>query len=486
LKKLLKLLLLVVVVLAAIVVTRAALLKPTVASVPAATPTELDTAGAVQRFIGAIKIPTESHYNQPPDAAAMQAFRDYLQQAFPRVHATMQREVLPDGGLIFTWPGRMPGIDPVILMGHMDVVPVPAEDLPRWIHPPYSGDVADGAIWGRGTLDDKIHVMSELEAAETLLAQGYTPARPILFCFGSDEENSGKYGARKIVALLKSRGVHADFVLDEGGIVIKGMLPGITQPLALVGITEKGFVDLTLSTHDKGGHSSSPPPHTSIGRLAAALARVEAHPFPASMTPVLEQQYTALAPYMPFSKRIILANLWLFKPLLVYTSIKNPEQAGLYRTTTAIDMISGGFKDNALPPTASAVINFRILPGETAATVTDHVRSLVNDPEVTVNDPNASDPRNPSPISPINSPEFATLSTTIHQLFPSAIVSPYLINAATDATWYTPLSPNVYRFLAVDADMSMVTMAHGVNERVSPANYLKSVQFFTQLLHNIQ
>jgi carboxypeptidase PM20D1 len=485
-KKPFALLFLALVVLAAVVLTRAALLKPTTVSVPPATPTQLDASGAVQRFIGAIQIPTESHYNQPPNAVAMQAFRDYLQKSFPLVHSTMQREVLPDGGLIFTWPGRMPGIDPVILMGHMDVVPVPAEDLPKWTHPPYSADLADGAIWGRGTLDDKIHVLSELEAAETLLAQGYTPARPILFCFGSDEENGGKYGAREIVALLKSRGVHAQFVLDEGGIVIKGVVPGVTQPLALVGIAEKGFVDLSLSTHGTGGHSSAPPPHTTIGRLAAALTRVEDHPFPASLPPVLEAQYTTLAPYMPFSRRIILANLWLFRPLVVYTGLKNPEQAGNYRTTTAEDMISGGFKDNALPPSAAAVINFRILPGETQATVTDRITRIVNDPQVTVANPNPDDARNPSPTSPTDSPAFATLSTTIHQLFPSAIVSPYLINAATDASWYTPLSPNVYRFLAVNGDLSMLTMIHGVNERVSPENYLKSVQFFTQLLHNIQ
>jgi carboxypeptidase PM20D1 len=475
---------LVVLVLAAVVVGRTLLLKPTQYTVPGPTPVAIDTTGAVQRFVGAIQIPTESKFNQPPDAPAMQAMRDYLQKSFPLVHSTMQREVLPDGALIFTWKGRDPSLAPVILMGHMDVVGVPTEALPLWKHPPYSGDIAGGYIWGRGTVDDKIHVLSLLEASETLLAHGFMPARTILFCFGDDEENGGRYGAQKIVAVLQQRGVHPEFVVDEGGIVIQGFVPGLQQPLAIIGTAEKGYADMTLTTTGIGGHSSEPPPHTAIGELAAGLTKLEAHPFPASMPSVVEQQYTAIAPYLPFSKRLVLANLWLFKPLIIGSGLKTQALAGNYRTTTAEDMISGGFKDNALPPSATAVVNFRILPGETIQSVHDYVQKTVDDPGITVAS-RMDEARNPSPVSPLTSQGFQTLATTIRQFFPGAVLAPYLVNGATDASYYYVLTPNVYRFLAVDADPSMLSMIHGLNERLPPEKYLKTVAFTTQLLQNI-
>ncbi len=468
------------------VVVRTTRLQPPSVQVPAVAALNLDEAGAVQRFVGAIQIPTESLYGQPPNAGQIGKFRDYLQASFPRVAAGLPREVLKDGAVIYTWKGRDETSAPVVLMGHMDVVPVPAEALSQWQHPPYSGDVADGYIWGRGTIDDKIHVLSLLEAAETLLGQGFVPARNILFCFGDDEENGGRYGAQEIVAELKERGVHPEFVLDEGGAVISGLVPGVAQPIAIVGTAEKGYVDLALTTSGTGGHSSEPPAHTAIGELAAALVKLEAHPFPASMPVVVREQYLAIAPYLPFSKRAALANLWLFEPLVVKDGLKDLRTAGNFRTTTAETMVGGGFKNNALPPSAKAIVNFRILPGETVESVVARVREIVDDPGVTVavEDPKAA--RDPSPVSPVDSAGYETLTATIRELFPMAVVSPYLVNGATDAGFYTVLTPNVYRFLALDADATVLTMIHGLNERVAPEKYVKTVRFTVQLIENIQ
>jgi carboxypeptidase PM20D1 len=469
-----------------VAVTRAALLRPAAIAAAPMTPVALDEDGAVKRFIGAIQIPTESVYHKAPNAVAMKQMRDYLEQSFPRVHATMLREVLPDGALLFTWKGRDTSLAPVVLMGHMDVVGVPAEDLPKWKHAPYSGDVADGFIWGRGTLDDKIHVMSELEAAETLIGRGFTTSRTILFAFGDDEENGGTYGAVNIVKLLQSRNVHPDFVVDEGGAIITGAISGLAQPLAVIGVAEKGMLDLELSTKGVGGHSSEPPAHTAIGELSAGIVQLEAHPFPTSIPEVEREQYATIAPYLPFSKRLVLGNLWLFERLIVHEGLKDPKMVGGFRTTTAADMIDGGFKDNALPPSAHATVNFRILPGETVASVTEHVRSLINDPGVSVTVSQDAQPRDPSPLSPIDSNGYKALQMTIHQMFPGAVVSPYLVTAATDASHYSVLTPNVYRFMALEADLSMLSMVHGLNERIAPEKYVKTVQFTVQLIQNIR
>ena len=256
--------------------------------------------------------------------------------------------------------------------------------------------------------------------------------------------------------------------------------------VAAIGTAEKGYLDVALTTRGAGGHSSEPPDHTAIGELSAGLTRLEKDQFPASMPSVVEDQYGLLAPYLPFSKRLVLGNLWLFKPLVVRTELKNPLRAGSYRTTTAETMISGGFKENALPTSARASINFRILPGESVESVLGRVRKVVDDPGITVADANPGSSRNPCVPSPIDSTGYRTLSTTIQQVFPDAVIVPNLLNAATDSSYYTALSPNVYRFLAVETDSSALTMVHGLNERIAPEKYVKTVQFTAQLIRNIR
>jgi carboxypeptidase PM20D1 len=274
--------------------------------------------------------------------------------------------------------------------------------------------------------------------------------------------------------------------VDEGGAVVTGIVPGVTEPLAIIGTAEKGYLDLSLSTVGVGGHSSEPPAHTAIGELAAALVRLEAHPFPPSLPAVVRQQYAAIAPYLPPSKRGVLANLWLFEPLVVQQGLKDSHTGGNFRTTTAETMLSGGFKDNALPPSAKAIVNFRILPGETIESVQKRVTELVADPGVTVAIDNPGAARDPSPVSPLDSAGYQTLETTIRELFPTAVVAPYLVNAGTDAGFYSVLTPNVYRFLALEADATTLTMIHGLNERVAPEKYLKTVRFTVQLIENIR
>jgi len=476
-----------VVVLLAVMVFRAVCLKPEPAvAVTPAQPISVDEAGAIQRFAAAVQIPTESREDLTINQEQIGKLRDLFEKSFPRVHATLAREVLPTGAMIFTWKGKDPTADPVILMGHMDVVPADPTTLSRWQHPPYSGDIADGSVWGRGTLDDKSAVLSLLEATETLLAQGFTPARTVILAFGDDEENGGHQGASNIVKLLQSRGVHAEFVVDEGGAVIHGLISGMSQPVALIGISEKGYVDVALSTTALGGHSSEPPAHTAIGELAAGITKLEKHPFPGSLPAPVQAQVTALAPYMTFSKRLVLANLWLTKPLVIDAGLKDPAMASGYHTTTAVDIFNGGIKANVLPTNAHATVNFRILPGDTIDSVLAHVRKEVDDPGIQVENSNPEWSHNPSPVSPTDTPGFTTLVGTIREFFPGVVVTPYMVQAATDSQYYYAISPNVYRFSPIEGSLSMMGMVHGFNERMTTANYVHAVQFEAQLLQDIK
>lgn len=449
-----------------------------------ATPLALDSVGAPARLAGAVKFPTVSMASGAPiDTAAFNGLRTHLEQSFPRVHQALTRELVGTLSLLYTWKGSDTTLAPVVLMGHMDVVPVPEPNLKDWVHGPFSGDVADGFVWGRGTLDDKSTVLSILEAIETLLAAGHQPKRTIHLTFGHDEEVGGRYGARVMVDTLVARGVKPALVIDEGGFMAAGLMPGLTQRLAIVGIAEKGYVSLRLTARAEGGHSSMPGPRTAVGALSRAIAALEAQPFPYSLDGPTEGMLLAMAPYMPYTQRMMIANLWLTRPLVSRTLAANPLGAALQHTTTSPTMLSGGIKDNVLPPEVTAVVNFRIVPGETVASVQERVRRVVNDTLVTVAllDSVGVDP---SPVSSTSSQAYQLIASTIRGMIPGEVppVIPYLVMGGTDAKFWGPHSDKVYRFLPIplgDGDRERV---HGVNERVAVQDYLTAVGFFVQLL----
>lgn len=485
LKRLSLSLVLVVIVLLSVALARTLSLHPestksagSSSAVPA--PVSIDAAAAIERFASAVRIPTVSEPEQPPNQPALAAFRAYLETNFPRVHATLRREIVGDGALLFTWPGTDPSLGPILLMGHMDVVPVEPGTEGRWIHPPFSGQIADGYVWGRGSMDDKAAVLSLMQAAEALLAQGYTPRRTILFAFGDDEENDG-HGAESIVALLKSRNIHPEFVMDEGGGVTRGLVPGVRGDVAMVGIAEKGILSLQLTAHATGGHSSQPPKQTAIGILSKAVVRIEAHQMPARITPVAAEMFDALAPRMSFGRRFLVANRWLFNPVLVWSLARKSTSSPMVRTTTAVTIIHGGIKDNVLPSRAVAVVNFRILPGDTIDKVTEHTRRTIHDSRVTISIyPTVSD--NPRAISPTNGPEFALLQQTIEAFFPNTPVAPNLLVARTDSVQYYAVTPNVYRFFPSIRTAGDRGRVHGTNERMSTEDYLRAVQFMARIM----
>jgi carboxypeptidase PM20D1 len=442
----------------------------------------IDARGAAGHLAAAIRFPTVSHEGgESVEAGAFQGLHQYLQQTFPRVHAALTRETAGGHSLLYTWKGRRPELPPILLLSHMDVVPVEPGTERAWTHPAFSGFMDDTWVWGRGAMDDKAGVMAILEAAEMLLGRGFQPDRTVYFAFGHDEEVGGR-GAAAIAALLEQRGVRPAFILDEGGAIVESMVPGVERPVAMVGTAEKGVLSVELVAESPGGHSSMPPRHGAIGKLAAAVEKLEDHQMPARLDGATRRSYQYLAPEMSFGSRLVLANLWLFAPLLERQADADPAAGARMRTTTAPTIFQGGVKENVLPHQARAVVNFRLLPGDSIAGVLHHVRETVG-PGIRVR---ATDTANgeASPESDIRAPEFGLIQRTLAQVFPQVLVAPNLLSGATDTRHYRRLTRNVFRFLPMRVKLEDLARIHGTNERVGIENYGEIVRFYAQLLRN--
>jgi carboxypeptidase PM20D1 len=337
--------------------------------------------GLPGRLAAALRFRTVS-YQDPArlDAGEFLGLHRHLADTFPRAHRALAREVVGDLSLLFTWMGHEAGLAPVLLLAHLDVVPVDPATEGEWTESPYAGAVTGGFVWGRGAMDDKLGVMGLLEAVELLVGEGFTPRRTVYLAFGHDEEVGGGHGAVALAKLLAERRVAPEFALDEGLTVTEGIVPGVGRPLALIGIAEKGYQSLELAVPTEGGHSSRPPRETGIGILAAALHRLETHQAPAAIAGAVEKLVAFAGPETDFLHRLALANLWLFRPLVLGRLEDMPDTNALVRTTTAPTMLEGSIKENVLPVRPRAVVNFRIRPGETIASVTEHVRRTIDDP----------------------------------------------------------------------------------------------------------
>ncbi|MGE0104639.1 MAG: M20 family peptidase [Blastocatellales bacterium] len=452
-------------------------------SVPAST-ISVDAGTAAEHLAGAVRFQTVSNQGSAGiDVEAFSGLHKYLQETYPLTHEKLTREVIAEHSLLYTWKGTQEKLKPIILMSHLDVVPVPPGSESSWTHPPFSGDIYGGYVWGRGTMDDKVGVIGLLEAVEKLLGQGFQPGRTIYLAFGHDEEIGGVKGAASIAARLKEIGAEAEFTLDEGMTIIDGVIPGLANPMALIGIAEKGYVSLELSVSAEGGHSSMPPRHTAIGILSTAIEKLENNPMPHKLRGPTLQAYHYIGPEMGLGARLIFANLWLFNPLAIRQISRSPAGDASIRTTTAVTMIDGGVKENVLPTRARAVVNFRILPGDTISKVRDYAESAINDPRVRIS--LYGDFRNePSPVSDVNSHGFGLIQKSIMQSFPGTLVAPNLVVGGTDTKHYEKLSKDIYRFLPIHLKQDDLKRYHGIDERVGVENLGRIVVFYSQLILN--
>ena len=451
---------------------------------PGRPPITLDPEAVAERFAGALRFQTISQQGAlGGDRTSFLQLHDYLMRKFPKAHGVLKREIIGEYSLLYTWAGSDPALAPILLLGHMDVVPVEPGTEGGWTYPPFGGVVADGYIWGRGAMDFKMAVVGTLEAIEALLAEGFTPRRTVMLAFGHDEEIGGQHGAKQIAALLAQRGVHPEFILDEGLAVIIGMVPGIQSPVASVGIAEKGYVSLELIATAEGGHASLPPRQTTVGILASAIQKVEAHPMSGHLDGPIGRMFEFLGPEMPLTHRLVLENLWLFGGLLERQLDTTPPTRALMRTTMAPTMFEGSIKENVLPARARAVVNVRVHPSDHIEDVIRHVEDTIADPRVTIQRlPGVVS--EPSSESPVDSPAFTLLHRTIAEEFPDAIVAPGLVLGATDSRHYRELTPNIYRFMPIRITREDTIRIHGTNERLAVDEYAHAVAFYARLILN--
>ncbi len=439
----------------------------------------VDRELVVKHFQQAIQIATISKdYPAPVTPEPFLAFHQHLTDSFPAVHHYAERTIVNDYSLVYKFEGTQKDLKPVLFMGHMDVVPVDEETLDKWTHAPFAGTIADNQIWGRGAIDDKSTVMALMEAMELTLKQGKQPKRTVYFAFGHDEEIGGSQGAKKIAEYFEQKGLSFEFVLDEGGLILEDVIQTVDQPVAIIGIAEKGFVNIRLIAERPGGHSSMPPENTGPGILAQAIVKLEENKFPATLE-YTNIMFDEIGFFANFGARFAMANQWLTSPLLKHSLLSSKDTAAGLRTTTAVTMLKGSSKSNILPTKATAVVNFRILPGETWESVLARVKTIIDDPRITYE---VFMENNPSSVSSTESLGYQLIEQTIREFAEDALVAPYLVMGGTDSMYFYPLTDSVYRFLMIRLDTSKLAIVHGIDERISVDNYVMCIQYFYELL----
>lgn len=439
--------------------------------------------GLVSRFSAAIQIPTISPEN-PKDFDSIQfdRFNEFLALNYPLSDSLLDHKVFNTYSHLFLWKGSEPSLKPVIFLAHSDVVPVIEKNKVYWKEEPFSGLVKNDTIWGRGCVDDKNGVIGLMESVEHLLHKGFQPERDVYISIGHDEEINGLKGAQAIASYLSEQGIQAEFIMDEGGTMTSGMVPGIEKDVALIGIAEKGSVSLKLTIQLEGGHSSMPANETSIDVLSKAIARLKSNPFPATISAPVEGFLTYLGPEMPFVNRLAFANKTLFEPIIISIYEASNTTNALVRTTTAPTIFNSGVKENVIPLFAEATVNFRIIAGSSVEEVVDYVKNTIEDERIKIEIGNFN--TEPSKISDTDSHGFTTIHKTIKQVFPETLVSPYLVLAATDARHYGDISDQIFRFSPMRINKSNVNSIHGLNERIAVAELENGIRFYIQLIKN--
>lgn len=439
---------------------------------------EFDEQQAINNLQTLIKFKTISYFDHSlEDDAEFEKLVNKLPELYPNVYKNLTLQRFDGRALLFHWKGQNNG-EPAVFMAHYDVVP-PVEE--NWDKPAFDGLIEDNIMWGRGTLDTKVTFNGVLTAAENLIKQGFIPNNDIYFAFSGGEEVNGP-GAENIVNYFKEKGITPSFVLDEGGAVVSDVFPGLKQPCGLIGIAEKGYINMTLSVKSQGGHASAPKPHTPIGVLSQAVCLVESHPFKLQITDPVEKMFNELGRRSSFLYRMIFANLWCFSWILDIIGKKNGGQLNaLMRTTVAFTQAKGSDAANVIPPIASVTANLRLSPADNVESTITRIKQIINNDDINIE---LSDPTEPSRISITDCDGYRYIKDAIADTWKGCVVAPYLMVQCSDSKNYGVISDRVYRFSATDLTDEEMNSIHGNNEHIRLETIKRSVEFFIRVMKN--
>lgn len=451
-------------------------------SVEPVTPVKIDKS-AINNFAEALTIKTVSPENLADfDSIQFIKFNTFLKVTYPLSDSILEHKIFNSFSHLYKWQGSDASLKPIILMGHLDVVPVIEKNMSEWNTDPWGGKIINDTIWGRGAIDDKVGVIGILEAVELLLSQNFQPKRSMYFAFGHDEEIGGRLGAVTMAKYLKDNDITAEYILDEGGVLSDGLIPGMSKEVALIGVAEKGYLSLNLGIRIEGGHSSMPGKETSIDVMANAITKLKNNPLPSKITAPLKEFMDYIGPEMPFTNKMVFANKGILSSLLLNVYESSSSGNAMIRTTTSPTIFNSGVKDNIIPLTASATVNFRILPETTTDDVISHAKRVINDERITIE--KGSFVSEPSKHSSPETEQFKTINTTILQLYPEVLVTPYLVVGGTDARHYNEVSDHIYRFSPIRLNKTNQKTFHGLNERLALSDFYDSIGFYVQLIKN--
>lgn len=438
---------------------------------------------STEHLAKALTFQTISHHPAMLDTAAFDQFHNYLFETYPNVFSKLEVDTIGSQSLLLHWKGTS-SEEPILFMAHQDVVPVEGATLDQWESAPFEGNIKDGYLYGRGTLDDKGSLISILEAAEALLTTDFKPQRDIYLFFGQDEEIGGGHGAELCGKYFEEKGTRFRFVLDEGGIISDGIIPGISQPVALIGTTEKGFISVDIEFTFEGGHSSMPGDTNSITLATEAIRRLKESDFETRLCDPIDGFLHYLGPHFSFTSRMAAANRWLFEGLILSNYGKTPSGSALIKTTWAPTIIRGGIKDNVIPSRTVLTCNSRILPGETSEEVVNHYKEVLDGLPVTIAVHSAF-AEDPSPVTDHNGEVFRAFASTVKNEFPEILVAPYVVVGATDGRHFVNVTDNVMRFMPFFFHQEDLKRMHNLNERVAPEAVERAVGFYIRAMYEL-
>ncbi|MBR3835579.1 MAG: M20/M25/M40 family metallo-hydrolase [Clostridia bacterium] len=479
-----KILLAVLAVFVLVTLIRAAFFKPKKIEKVNIRDAKIDTDKVAEHLSDAIKFKTISKVrDEGVDWEEFEKFHKYLDETYPLVAKNTTKEIIDKASLLYLWKGKNPDLEPMAMLAHQDVVPVSEGTEKDWKHEAFSGYNDGEFIWGRGALDMKNHLICVMEAVESLMAEGFQPDRDVYLCFGHNEETvSTVYsGAGTIVKTLKERGVRLDSVLDEGSALIDLNLPGIINTrLAAVGTAEKGYVDMKITLHDKGGHTSAAPKHSGMWKLANAVRDLETHQFRSHWLPFLDELIHAVGGRATYLGKILICNYPIFKPLLTFILKIIPQGASMVRTITSVSMCEGSPAANVLPQRPSITVNFRPLPGDSLADVEKHVRKVIRYKDIDIEYFNGKEA---TPFSSTSSRAFKAIESVENSIHPEGVaVAPYLVMGGTDAYRYGEICDNILRFAPFNVPLSLFFTTHATNERIPISSLKEAVVFFREYI----